>query len=85
MILAGAEGILKHRDPVASNYHDKDNGKLFPLSLNAVLDGLEQDHEYLLPVFPEALIKAWIKAKLEEAAYVYNAPTPQEYELYFNI
>ncbi len=85
MILAGAEGILKHRDPVASNYHDKDNGKLFPLSLNAVLDGLEQDHEYLLPVFPEALIKAWIKAKREEAAYVYNAPTPQEYELYFNI
>ncbi len=85
MILAGADGILKERDPIATNYHDKDNGKTFPLNLNAVLDGLATDNEYLSPAFPEALIKLWIKAKKAEAQYVYNAPTPQEYELYFNI
>lgn len=85
MILAGADGILKGRDPLASNYHDKENGKTFPLNLNAVLDGLAADNEYLRPAFPEALVNLWIKAKKAEAQFVYNAPTPQEYELYFNI
>lgn len=85
MILAGVDGIKKGRDPLESNYHDKENGKMFPLNLNAVLDGLAADNEYLLPAFPKALIDLWIKAKKSEARYVYNAPTPQEYELYFNI
>lgn len=85
MILAGVDGIKKGRDPLESNYHDKENGKMFPLNLNAVLDGLAADNEYLMPAFPKALIDLWIKAKKAEARYVYNAPTPQEYELYFNI
>ena len=85
MILAGVDGIIKGRDPLESNYHDKENGKMFPLNLNAVLDGLAADNEYLLPAFPKALIDLWIKEKKAEARFVYNAPTPQEYELYFNI
>lgn len=83
MVLAGVDGIKNGRDPVASNYDDPHNGKVFPLSLNAVLDGLLSDREYLKPAFPEALINLWIKIKRDEAEYVYNAPTPQEYELYF--
>lgn len=83
MVLAGVDGIKQGRDPVASNYDDPHNGKVFPLSLNAVLDGLQNDKEYLKPAFPEALINLWIKIKRDEAEYVYNAPTPQEYELYF--
>ncbi len=48
-----------------------------------MLDGVEKDKEYLAPAFPEKLIELWTKAKRAEAEYIYNAPTPQEYELYF--
>ncbi|MCK5809350.1 glutamine synthetase beta-grasp domain-containing protein [bacterium] len=84
MLLAGIDGILSKSDPVKKGYNNPDNGFLFPLNLNAVLNGLEKDYEYLLPAFPKELIDLWIKVKRDEAAYVYNAPTPQEYELYFN-
>ena len=85
MVLAGADGILKGYDPVEMGYQSQDVKEelTFPLDLNSVLKGLENDREYLRPVFPEKLIDLWIKAKKAEAEYVYNAPTPQEYELYF--
>lgn len=83
MVLAGIDGIKKDRDPVESDYNNPKNNKIFPLNLNAVLDGLEKDHDYLLPAFPKELMNLWIKSKRKEAEYVYNAPTPQEYELYF--
>ncbi len=85
MVLAGADGIIKNMDPVALGYQSQDaKAELtFPLNLNLVLDGLEKDHEYLDCVFPPKLIELWIKAKRAEAEYVYNAPTAQEYELYF--
>lgn len=83
MVLAGIDGIKKDRDPVESDYNNPKNNKIFPLNLNAVLDGLAKDHDYLLPGFPKGLIDLWIKTKRSEAEHVYNAPTPQEYELYF--
>lgn len=85
MVLAGADGVLKGLDPVALGYESRDakDELIFPLSLSAVLDGLEKDNEYLAPAFPPKLIELWTKAKRAEAEYVYNAPTPQEYELYF--
>lgn len=83
MVLAGIDGIKKDRDPVESDYNNPKNNKIFPLNLIAVLDGLNKDHDYLLPAFPEELMNLWIKIKKDEAEYVYNAPTPQEYELYF--
>ena len=83
--MAGCDGIAAQLDPVALGMNSAEilQEKIFPLNLNAVLDGLEKDHAYLRPVFPEQLIEQWIKVKREEAAYIYNAPTPQEYELYF--
>ncbi len=85
MVMAGCDGIAAQLDPVALGMNSAEilQEKIFPLNLNAVLDGLEKDHAYLRPVFPEQLIEQWIKVKREEAAYIYNAPTPQEYELYF--
>ncbi len=85
MVLAGVDGIKKNMDPIALGYNcpDGKSEKVFPLNLNTVLDGLEKDNEYLRPAFPEKLIKAWVELKRKEAEYVYNAPTPQEYELYF--
>ncbi|HRV99431.1 MAG TPA: glutamine synthetase, partial [Aminobacteriaceae bacterium] len=85
MVLAGVDGILRNADPVANGFSSAEakQEKVFPLSLNAVLDGLKKDNEWLKPAFPEKLMELWTKRKLEEAEYVYNAPTPQEYELYF--
>jgi glutamine synthetase len=85
MVLAGVDGILNKLDPKERGYNSTDNmeDKIFPLDLDAVLNGLKQDHKYLEKVFPESLIEEWIKIKRKEANYVYNAPTPQEYELYF--
>lgn len=85
MVLAGADGIRRKLDPVALGYqsHEVKEELTFPLNLNTVLDGLGKDNEYLAPAFPPKLIELWTKAKRAEAEYVYNAPTPQEYELYF--
>ena len=85
MVLAGADGIIRKLDPVALGYQSQDAKEelTFPLNLNAVLDGAERDREYLAPAFPDKLLELWTKAKRAEAEYIYNAPTPQEYELYF--
>ena len=85
MVLAGADGILKKTDPLVLGYQGQESREelMFPLNLNNVLDGLEKDNEYLAPVFPKELIELWIRAKRAEAEYVYNAPTAQEFELYF--
>ncbi|MDR0653992.1 MAG: glutamine synthetase beta-grasp domain-containing protein [Synergistaceae bacterium] len=85
MVLAGCDGILRQADPVALGFNSADGNvsKVFPLNLHRVLDGLEKDHEYLKPAFPSKLLELWNKHKRSEASYVYNAPTAQEYELYF--
>lgn len=86
MLLAGIDGIENELDPVAEGYVDASNAqeRRFPLNLHAVLDGLQRDHEYLKPIFTSELIDLWISIKRAEAAHVYHAPTPEEYELYFN-
>ncbi|MGC9467637.1 MAG: glutamine synthetase family protein [Anaerolineae bacterium] len=85
MVLAGIDGILRSADPVALGFSDAQakQDKIFPLDLDIVLNGLEQDDTWLKPAFPAELLELWIATKRKEAAYVYNAPTPQEYELYF--
>ncbi len=83
MVLAGIDGIMRKSDPVQLGFDRSDVARSFPLNLNLVLDGLHQDRGYLLPAFPAELLDLWIKIKRDEASYIYNAPTPQEYELYF--
>jgi len=85
MLLAGIDGIARKLDPVAKGYNGaKETPKnIFPTGLYHVLKGLARDNAYLLPVFPKELIDSWISLKEKEAEYVYNAPVPQEYELYF--
>ncbi len=85
MLLAGLDGIAKKADPVKLGYaNTKETPKnTFPTGLFHVLNGLSKDNDYLKPVFPEELVASWIEMKKKEAEYVYNAPVPQEYELYF--
>lgn len=85
MLLAGLDGIQRRLDPVQAGYHQSDRSKCFPLDLNAVLNGLRKDHAYLEAVFPKDLLDLWLKLKQDEAEHVYRAPTPEEYELYFNV
>lgn len=85
MLLAGLDGIGRTLDPVAMGFSAAKESKknTFPTGLYHVLAGLDHDHDYLAAAFPPELIKSWIERKEKEALYVYNAPVPQEYELYF--
>jgi glutamine synthetase len=59
-----------------------------PTSLDAVLDALEADHDYLTAgnVFTPDLIETWIAFKREhEIAPVALRPHPHEFELYYDI
>jgi glutamine synthetase len=59
-----------------------------PGSLEAVIDALEEDHEFLLKgdVFTEDLIRMWIDYKRErEIDIVRLRPHPAEFALYFDI
>ena len=85
MVLAGLDGIQRKLDPVKLGYATEKatEENTFPTGLYHVLAGLKKDHAYLDGVFPPELIEQWIERKNKEAEYVYNAPVPQEYELYF--
>jgi glutamine synthetase len=86
MVLAGLDGIQHHCDPVALGFSKEasDPKYMLPTGLFHVLGGLRQDNAYLAQAFPADLIETWIAHKEKEAEYVYNAPVPQEYELYFD-
>ena len=58
-----------------------------PTSLSAVIDKLEEDHEYLTAggVFTEDLIETWIALKREnEIEPVQIRPHPYEFALYYD-
>ena len=56
-------------------------------SLDEALDALEADHDYLTAggVFPEELIRNFIKTKREECRQIANIPHPAEFERYYNL
>ena len=57
-------------------------------SLDAVLNNLEKDHDFLTKggVFTEDLISTWIEWKRKnEVDYVRLRPHPAEFELYYDI
>ena len=85
MVLAGLDGMRRGLDPVAMGFAKATvtRKNTFPTGLYHVLAGLRKDSAYLESVFPGELIVEWIARKGKEAEYVYNAPVPQEYELYF--
>ncbi len=99
ILMAGLDGIENEIDPVACGYGPYDVNlyhlskeeqakiKGLPTSLEAALDALENDHEFLLKggVFPTRLIEIWIERKREEARKVNEIPHPKEFELYYDL
>jgi len=58
-----------------------------PTSLEAALDALEADHDYLTAggVFPIELINNFIKSKRAECSELSKIPNPAEFEKYYNL
>ncbi len=96
MLMAGLDGVRNKIEPPVPI--DKDLYELppdeladvaqVPASLDAVLDALEADHDYLLEggVFTEDLIETWIRYKREtEIDALRLRPHPYEFELYYDI
>ncbi len=99
ILMAGLDGVKNKIDPHANGwgpydmnlYHlpEEEKAKLssLPTSLDAALDALEADHDYLTAggVFPEQLIKNFIANKRKECAELSKIPHPAEFEKYFNL
>jgi glutamine synthetase len=94
--MAGLDGVQNKIDP--GEPLDKDlyelpaeeaaRVKQLPGSLDAVLDHLEKDHEFLLKgdVFTRDVIETWIEYKRKvEVDAIRLRPHPWEFALYFDI
>jgi len=94
-LLAGLDGIQNKIEPLAPV--DKDLYELppeehalvptVPASLEAVLDELEKDHDYLLAgdVFTPDLIETWIEMKRSDIEAIRLRPHPHEFEMYYDL
>jgi glutamine synthetase len=99
-LLAGLDGIQRKIDPTEAGFGPFDTNifawseeqrqsiKSFPESLNAALEALKCDHDFLLAgdVFSELMINQWVDFKRNEEYYqVRNRPHPYEMSLYFDV
>ena len=99
ILMAGLDGIKNKIDPHENGwgpydfnlYHlsDEEKAKLqgLPVRLEDALDALEADHDYLTAggVFPEELLKNFIKGKRAECAELSKIPHPAEFDKYYNL
>ena len=99
ILMAGLDGIKNKIDPHENGWgpydfnlfhlpeEEKKKLKGLPTSLPEALDALEADHDYLTAggVFPEELIKNFIKTKREECSEMSKIPHPAEFEKYYNL
>ncbi|MBE7089183.1 MAG: type I glutamate--ammonia ligase [Clostridiales bacterium] len=99
ILMAGLDGVKNKIDPHANGwgpydfnlFHlpEEEKAKLqqLPTSLEAALDALEKDYAFLTEggVFPETLIKNFIKNKREECSQLSKIPNPAEFEKYYNL
>ncbi len=96
LLLAGLDGIrnkIEPPQPIDKDIYELPPDELaevdmVPTSLNAVLDSLEADHDFLLEggVFTPDLIETWIEYKrTTEILPVQLRPHPHEFELYYDL
>ena len=99
LLMAGLDGIKNKIDPHANGWgpydfnlfnlpeEEKKKLKGLPTRLEDALDALEADHNYLTAggVFPEELLKNFIKAKREECRQLSMIPHPAEFDRYYNL
>ena len=96
MLMAGLDGIMNKIDPgepLDKDIYDMSPEELVdvpstPATLDAALDALEADHEFLLhgDVFTDDVISTWIDYKREnEIDAMRLRPHPYEFTLYYDI
>ncbi len=99
LLMAGLDGVKNKVDPHANgwgpydvnlyNLPEEEKAKLkgLPTSLGEALDALEADHDYLTAggVFPEELIRNFIKTKRAEVREMAAIPHPAEFDRYYNM
>ena len=99
LLMAGLDGVKNKIDPHANgwgpydmnlyNLPEEEKAKLqgLPTRLEDALDALEADHDYLTAggVFPEELLKNFIKAKRAEVQEMNAIPHPAEFDKYYNL
>ena len=96
MLMAGIDGIqnkIEPPKPVDKDLYELEGEEAkaipqVPGSLDAVLDNLERDNEFLTRggVFTKDLIDTWIDFKRkQEVDYVRLRPHPAEFELYYDL
>jgi glutamine synthetase len=91
--MAGIDGIINKIDPgepwdIDLFEEDAPDVPQVPGSLEAVLDNLEADHDFLLRggVFSEELIETWISWKrVDEVDTLRLRPHPIEYIMYYDV
>ena len=96
MLMAGLDGILNKIDP--GEPQDKDmyhlskaelaKIKTVPSSLDAALNALEKDHDFLMvgDVFTKDVIDVWLDYKrTQEVDAIRLRPHPYEFYLYYDI
>ena len=68
---------------------DEEKAKIrsLPKNLDEALDALKEDHGFLTAggVFPQQLIKTWIRNKRAETFRYNQMPAPVEYEMYYDL
>jgi glutamine synthetase len=96
MLMAGIDGIknkIEPHEPVDKDLYElpPDEAAAIPQvpgSLEAVLNTLEEDHDYLLEggVFTPDLIETWIEYKrTNELDPVRLRPSPHEFAMYYDV
>ncbi len=95
IMMAGLDGVLNKIDPRKEGYGPYEAADFdpsiemhyLPFSLNAALEALRNDHQFLLrdSVFSADFIAHWIRIKNEEFNEISNWPNPIEYTRYFNL
>ena len=99
ILMAGIDGIINKIDPEENswgpydynlyNLSEAEKKKIssLPKSLEAALDALEVDNEYLTRggVFPEKLLETWLRNKRAELEVIYKIPHPAEFVHYFDL
>ena len=99
MLMAGIDGLKNKIDPKKLGYgpydinmydlpeDEKKKIKSLPSTLDAALDALENDYDFLLKgnVFPKRLLEVWIEKKRKEAREISLSPHPAEFGLYYDL
>ncbi|MEG1559402.1 MAG: type I glutamate--ammonia ligase [Clostridia bacterium] len=99
ILMAGIDGIRNKIDPSKQGWgpydfnlfdlSDEEKAKIdtLPTHLDAALEALKNDHDYLTAggVFPQRLIDTWLKRKGQECEEIERIPHPSEFSHYYNL